>query len=275
MNRLRSMPALGMFVIMALALAACETVNTISQRLSAIEFPSLGGVFEDEAKSVADGSCPPVRVVPELATLTEFSPMAEATDKNLVSKVVIDDLRAECKGIKRGSLTLEVAMTLDGRVGSRARLSPSERPTFVYPYFVALTTTDGKIIAKEIHAASMTYGKNENARRVDESREHVFAFDSSKASEYRILVGFQLTDEQLAYNRAAPSQENAPQVALASAAPHPDSRTAMAQIAPAAGQEKGAQTSAPAAPVPLRKPVRPASENDRQTATDITDAFER
>lgn len=237
MNRFRSMPTLGMFVIMALALAACETVNTISQRLSSIEMPSFGGLLGDDTIAVAAGDCPPIQVVPELGALTEFSPMAQPSDKELVSKVEIADISATCNGISKGNLNVDIAMVLDGKAGPRARLTPDERPTFAYPYFVALTTTDGQILAKEIHAASMNYAKDQNAQSLTEKRAHTFPIaDSAKSGTYRILVGFQLTDEQLAYNRTHPEiQENLPGTLIAATDKTAAKAHEVSAIAPAAG----------------------------------------
>lgn len=244
------MPTLGMFVIMALALAACETMNTIGQRLSSIEFPSFGGFSSGDSGQRLAGNCPPVQVVPELAALSEFSPMAKATPQNLVSKVTLSEIAATCNEIRNGSLGVDIVMTLDGEVGPRARLTPDERPTFAYPYFVALTTVDGEIVAKEIHAASMNYGKGQNAQSVREERSHDFVLKTSTSpADYRILVGFQLTDDQLAYNRANPLKET-PSVLVAS---EDSAARNAAAIAPAAGSGRSA-------PLPLRKPERDAAK---------------
>lgn len=265
------MPTLGMFVIMALALAACETMNTISQRLSSIELPSLDGLLPGGTTAVAASDCPPIQVVPELGTLTEYSPMAQPSEKNLVSKVEIAEIGAACNGITKGNLSVDIAMILDGKAGPRARLTPDERPTFAYPYFVALTTTDGEILAKEIHAASMNYGKNQNAQSITEERTHIFPLNgSTETGKYRILVGFQLTDEQLAYNRTHPeTQEGVPGTLVAAADDKNATQEAqqVASIAPAAGEDPVVKAPPP---VPAHKP----RQKTESGASDITQTME-
>ena len=71
---------------------------------------------------------------------------------------------------------------------------------FSYPYFVAVTDEDGKILAKEIFAASVSYSSEQETIKQIETINQLLP-KTRDASDYTVLLGFQLNEEQLIYNR--------------------------------------------------------------------------
>lgn len=199
-----SRKTLAFFALMALMLTGCETINDIGTRFSDFKFPEFWPIVESRP-DVATG-CPEAEVLQELRNLNEFAPMATPGPESQVSSVRIANLKTVCRSVDSTSVTLDLALTLTGSLGPKARIKPSDKPSFAYPYFVALTSGNGKIIAKEIHAVSLSYDKGQNRLTHEETLRHTLPVRLARgqAGPYRLLVGFQLSDEQLAYNRAHP-----------------------------------------------------------------------
>jgi hypothetical protein len=154
---------------------------------------------------VYDGSCPPVTVRPDLRTLVEYQTPNNPAENMRISDVEIVDAKGICR-VENNAIALQIDLTLEGRTGPKARVRASDKPSFAYPYFVAVTDAQGNILSKEIFAAPLAYGSNEKEMRSVETVFQTMPFPDSAAGEiYNVVVGFQLTPEQLAYNNRAGS----------------------------------------------------------------------
>lgn len=258
---------LAFFTAMTLMLTGCETMNDIGTRFAQFRFPALWPVG-DRTTVIAEG-CPQAEVVQELRNLNEFAPMAPQKPDQMVSSVRIANLKTVCRNVDSTSVTLDLAVTLTGTLGPKARISPTDKPSFAYPYFVALTTGDGKIVAKEIHAISMSYGKGQNTLTQEETLRHTLPvrLSGSGRGPYRLLVGFQLAEEQLAYNRENPepkidTTEIVQTVAAQMARSGGEEQVPMtlASLTPAAGRASGATRPPNNGVKPIRAEEASASE---------------
>lgn len=260
-----SRKTLAFFALMALLLTGCETMNDIGTRFADFKFPDFWPIVE-KRQTVAMG-CPKAEVVQELRNLNEFAPMAPSTPENEVSAVRIANIKTVCRDMATTNVSLDLTLTLTGSLGPRARTKPSDKPSFAYPYFVALTTDSGKIIAKEIHAASLSYDKGQDRVTQEETLHHTLPIRlaGGTAGPYRLLIGFQLSDEQLAYNRLHPEpkidvQEIAAMVAGGAAAQTPPVPIRPMGKKLALVQDAQAMNAIlPAAGVPLSREKKPAS----------------
>lgn len=265
-----SRKTLAFFAMMALMLTGCETINGLGNRFADFKFPDFW-TSPQTSDALATG-CPEAEVIQELRNLTEFAPMAPATPDNMVSSVRIANLKTVCRSVDSTSVTLDIALTLTGSLGPRARIKPTDKPSFAYPYFVALTTDDGKIVAKEIHAVSLSYDKGQDRLTLEETLRHTLPIRLSGGhiTPYRLLVGFQLSDDQLAYNRANPEpkidlKEIAMTVAPAQKQPDATTKT-LNDIAPAAGPS----ATTPGKTALPRENVKPARSHHSKNTKSAT-----
>ena len=191
-----------------LALGACSTMqglkSDISKGFSAIG-NSLAEVtdFKEEKKKlpVYDGNCPPVSVRPDLARLVEFYNDDKPTDATKTSEVTILDIKNTCR-VEKDALVMQIDLTLAGKTGPKARVKSSDKPSFAYPYFVAVTDETGTVISKEIFAASVSYKADQKETTQVESIFQNMPFpDTAAGKSFNVIVGFQLTEDQLAYNQ--------------------------------------------------------------------------
>lgn len=142
--------------------------------------------------------CPGVSVLVDTGTL----PVMRTPDSNAPTDVVytaqILDAKRDCDMPK---YTKHVDASVD--IHFRAeRPKPGDAASYKVPYFVAITN-EGKVLAKQQFWVQFAF--DQGATTVDftdavSSLSLTVARDK-RAAEYGIIVGFQLTKSQLAYNR--------------------------------------------------------------------------
>lgn len=156
---------------------------------------------------VYDGSCPSVSVRPDLQKLTEFQDDSKQTDAGKVSEVEILHVQNTCR-VEKDALVMQVDITVAGKTGPKARIKSSDQPSFAYPYFLAVTDEKGTVLSKEIFAVTIAYGKDKNEMTQTENIFQNMPFPNAEAGQvYSVIIGFQLTEEQLAYAKAHPSKK--------------------------------------------------------------------
>ena len=199
------------------ALSGCATFeglkNDLSSGFSSVS-NSVAEVVDPDAERkkmpVYDGSCPAVSVRPDLRRLVEFYDPDKATDATKISEIDITAVRNVCR-IENGQLVMQIDLSLEGKTGPKARVKAADKPSFAYPYFVAVTDPQGNVLSKEIFAASVVYGAEQKELKQTESIFQNMPFpDATIGQSYSVIIGFQLTPEQLAYNQtnpATPSQQ--------------------------------------------------------------------
>jgi predicted small secreted protein len=211
MNKKTQSRALSAFALIAAIglLSACSTVEGLKSDLSrgydavTDTFAKAIDPVKEQKKKLPlyDGSCPGVTVRPDLRSLTEYSDDSKPSDASLVSEITILGVENTCR-VENGTLVLQIDIALQGKTGSKARARPTDKPSFAYPYFVAVTDNQGAVLAKEIFAASVAYGATQTEINQTESIFQTMPFpDTGRGQTYDVIVGFQLTPDQLAYNQ--------------------------------------------------------------------------
>jgi hypothetical protein len=205
-------------LISVLALGGCSTFEGLKEDLSK-GYHSVAGTVSDVTSDIADpdpneakkklpvydGTCPGVSVRPDLRRLVEFYDPSKPTEAGKISEISIDAVRNVCR-TENAQIVMQIDLSLSGKTGPKARVKPSDKPSFAYPYFVAVTDPQGNVLSKEIFAASVAYASDQKEIKQTESIFQNMPFpDSSIGQSYTVVVGFQLTPEQLAYNQANPA----------------------------------------------------------------------
>ncbi|MCB9983280.1 MAG: hypothetical protein H6861_06370 [Rhodospirillales bacterium] len=181
-----------------IGLSACQTWDGMVKDFESIELPALNNATTRSAENlVYSGDCPAVDAVEELQSLSEFTDINNQSDDNLVAKVDITNLQSACSYDER-SVTIDVRTDFVGTLGTQGRAPAS----FSYPFFVAITSAGGEILAKEVFAAQVNYDAGQTTYSYTEKLRQIIPIETkARGSHYKVLVGFQLTPDQLAYNR--------------------------------------------------------------------------
>ncbi len=147
--------------------------------------------------SVPPVICPTVAVVAEAADMTRFA-IGGGRDVVDVGYVVqFSDVEWSCD--LDGSI-LEVDLT----VFVAATAGPtSQARTADFEYFVALAARGGGVLVKETFPSRIALTSDDGTGRISEEIEQRIPLRADQSGDdFEILIGFQLTREQLEYNRA-------------------------------------------------------------------------
>lgn len=205
-------------------------------------------------------TCPSIHIVDDLGTLNDFTDEHRMILENMLAEIRILKGKSGCE-LATSSATVDMTLQFVGELGPKARQQSSDRPFLTYPFFVAVTGPNGKIMAKEVFAVSMGFEPGQNTRTHTEYLRQIIPIKSPEtAILYQVLVGFQLSPEQLAYNRAAlapsdvPIPKRKPRITYVPAE--------QLSAAPVTGTQGASTTAAPpptsgatSAPLPVTKEV--------------------
>lgn len=201
-------------------LSACETLEGFGNDLDVL-WADAGAAFSDLTSAPDPGEgmaatkappktgqlkpvpCPPISVMEELKTFVEFQNLAKPTAKTEVGQATMTGVVSRCSA-DGGDLEVSMDVSFDSKLGPKARVRADDKPNFAFPYFVAVTSADGNVLAKEIFAASLAYEEKgqKSMTRTESISQHIPLAGDGSVPDYKILIGFQLSEEQLAYNRS-------------------------------------------------------------------------
>ncbi len=209
MRVIRNIVLLGTVSVAALSLTACETMKKTGDAITSIDMPFYG---DDDVKAQdglvmakSDG-CPQVAVVEDLKSLTQFEVPSAPTPGEKISSIAMTGLDTKCT-VTEKTVGVDISVRFDGYLGPQAAEWQSQSRSFAYPYFIAVTTPTGEILSKEVFAATIRYDAGETAITQQEKTRQVIPLRAdTKPGQYEILVGFQLTEDELNYARMMASQ---------------------------------------------------------------------
>ncbi|KAA5607659.1 hypothetical protein F1188_02570 [Roseospira marina] len=144
--------------------------------------------------------CPPVRLEATTATLTAFrpGPGRDLTDVELEAELA--GYRGECQyDDDDGTVTVDLALDITASLGPAA----TER-TQTLRYFVALPRFYPNERGKQVFESTLAFPANmDRVRYVGEELSIEVPMDpDDSALDYPIYIGFQLTPEQVEFNRS-------------------------------------------------------------------------
>jgi hypothetical protein len=151
---------------------------------------------DDKPRAATAGpACPDVGVMPELARLTirqQNKPVAQA---DFVS------VKPSCR-VEGKAATVRMDMAFKGALTPSAQKDAAQS-NFSLPYFVSVVSPQGEIISKDVFTITMTLTPGETSRDFSDLLEQTIPLAAgTDIGQYRIVVGFLLSEDDLAYNRS-------------------------------------------------------------------------
>lgn len=142
--------------------------------------------------------CPVLGVLDSAATLTRLQPGAASGDADVayVAEITDADLSCVLKGDLLYHMEVNLKIAITGRKGPAA---DSERAEV--EYFVVITDRSGNVVTKKTFPATIEFDGRPQATVVEEIWQLYELEQGGAGSLYEIWVGFQLTDEELEFNR--------------------------------------------------------------------------
>ncbi|MDA0262468.1 MAG: hypothetical protein O3A21_09795 [Proteobacteria bacterium] len=141
-------------------------------------------------------ACPRLSILSEAAEITQFreGPGRDLRDVRFQGR--FGQIATNCD-IENGLVVMRTSIEVVGARGPAATESVGR-----FGFFVAVTDPADRILAKEVFDSPLEFDTNQGRSGVVEQIEQTFALKPElRAAEYTILIGFQLTRDQLEYNR--------------------------------------------------------------------------
>lgn len=143
------------------------------------------------------GPCPPTGSLYDAARIVEFADERQTYDAITYTGEIVD-VRLYCRYVDADDM--EVELEIDFALG-RGELGTEDRRD--YEYFVAVTRRSGKVLAKENFTVEADFsdgpvtGATELVRPIIVPRLD----ETISGANFEVLVGFVLTEDQVAFNR--------------------------------------------------------------------------
>jgi hypothetical protein len=160
----------------------------------------LGGCFSLEALNDDPnvGPCPVAGVLYEANRVAEIKGTERHENVGFTGQV--EAVRGYCRYTGTNPITMEIEIDFAFGKGPKA-----EGSSKVYPYFVTITRRDRSVLAKEIYAIEARFPNDKDIVRQTEKIDGIViprATGTVSGTNFEIVVGFDLTPDQLAYNRS-------------------------------------------------------------------------
>ena len=141
-------------------------------------------------------ACPRASIISDGASVTKFREGTGRDLTDMVAQAEIVDIAVNCDYDRRGvDVALQVAIAATRGPADRSRAAEFE-------YFVAVTDPERNILAKEVFRVQFKFAANEQrVGTVDEIEPRIPLKSRADGVEYQIIVGFQLTPEEIEWNR--------------------------------------------------------------------------
>jgi hypothetical protein len=143
-----------------------------------------------------DLTCPKVMPAQGADTIVLFGPGGHDA-KDIIVGGRIYSLDAKC-------LQQKVGMTVDADIVFYGERTDRAQPNVTFPYFVALIDPTDKVLQEESFEVPINFVPGEIYRRspAEHITVHLPLRNVASGGAYTVLVGFQLTPDQLAFNRS-------------------------------------------------------------------------
>lgn len=198
MNALRSLPSTLCMAASLFALGACKTLDGLTNNLGKLQAPAFTRGDQLSEEFLLRDNCPGVSIVTELGILNDFGNTILITPDDLVTHNSMTGGKGQCAYAPK-SFSIDLDLAFESALGPQGITGE----TYEYPFFVAVKDERGDIVAKEVFSVPLTFKVGHNTTAHYEKIRQIIPLPSpSQGRKYKILAGFQLSKEQLAYNRA-------------------------------------------------------------------------
>ena len=161
-------------------LSGCQTYSSIETYIS----------------SDAPSKCPDAAILAPTATLPAFDPRVGADPTALQYQISMTSVRSRCDYDKSS----RVADTWVKFKVEATRPPGGQTANYRVPYFVAVSS-GGDVVTKDLHWLEFEFSGNSTTATADEVLDSVPVVvpEGKQAYDYHLLLGFQLTEAQIAY----------------------------------------------------------------------------
>ena len=147
------------------------------------------------APAFADQDCPQTRKVRFADTVMQFKPGVPASLDSVQYGAKIGEVFGACT-LKNGILDIKLDIRFTVERGAKF-----DKYVFPIPYFIVVYRTGDQAIQKLPKTVEANFGRNTVGTFSAEVSEKIKVAPSDNLQNLELFIGFQLTPEQLAYNK--------------------------------------------------------------------------
>ncbi len=130
--------------------------------------------------------------------MTQFKPGPGRDLIDIEYEAEIAQVAPDCFYGRDGRITVTTTL---GLIATRGPAARSDRANFIF--FVAVVDQAQRVLARERFESALEFGENQRRAGVEEEIEEVIPLATGlTGAHYEILVGFELSGEQLEFNRS-------------------------------------------------------------------------
>jgi hypothetical protein len=163
----------------AMALAGCSGLSALDDR------PNVG-------------PCPVAGVLYDAQRMVEVGEVER--HENVAFTGEVERVQGFCRYVGKNPITMEIE--IDFALGKGPQAQGDEKE---YRYFVSVTRRDRLVLGKDISSFKVKFPKGDDIVRHRETVKGIViprATETVSGTNFEVIVGFELTPEQLAYNRS-------------------------------------------------------------------------
>ncbi len=170
-------------------------MRSLASALALLALAGIAGACSSKEKPQA--ACPVGLIPADSATVTKFrdGPGRDLTD--VVSEAEIVNILVQCKYDPKGvTVDLQVAIAGGRGPADRARVAD-------FDYFVAIIDPKQNVVQKQPFRVRFEFTDNRTRLgMIEELEPRVPLSDAFDGPKYQLMVGFQLSPDELAWNRS-------------------------------------------------------------------------
>ncbi|MGO9787411.1 MAG: hypothetical protein ACLPL5_11485 [Stellaceae bacterium] len=171
-------------------------VSRLSACMAAL---ALAAMLAGCSGSSEELTCPAAAPAPDLDAVAIFAPGAGTDNASIQAAGKIFDVSRQCEQ-EKGGILINSLITVNA-----IRLAPQVSRA-EYVYFVAVVDSTRNILNEQRFTLDAQFGNQDFRTYVEKISVHLPLQHVSAGDGYAIIVGFQLTPEQLEFNRAHKQQ---------------------------------------------------------------------
>lgn len=144
------------------------------------------------------GPCPVAATLYDASRVVELKGVARHENVGFTGS--IEGVRGFCRYIGKEPIEMEIEISFAFGRGPKA-----DGQEHTYPYFVAVTRRDKSVLAKDIKPLQVKFPAGQSEVNLKERVEGIViprATETISGTNFEVFVGFDLTPDQLAYNRS-------------------------------------------------------------------------
>jgi hypothetical protein len=168
---------------------------------AALVSPVLAVLLASCGVTTDQRACPAVEVISSLNRMVQFRDAGGREQNDVAFVARIGGVRSRCT-YAESNVTTDLSITFVGQRGPAGARLPNVEIT----YFVAVIDGERRIITKKNFSDRLVFDEKGQARITDDLQEKLPTNPLKSVSDHSVIVGFQLTPDQITLNETQPDR---------------------------------------------------------------------